>query len=69
MGRAVTLILRCELKFPKVKSLLLTHSACTWVLIAKACHSKIGHFGSHITDQQYIVAGEISVDDAIGVEK
>ena len=30
---------------------------------------QVGYFGSHITNQQHIVAGEISVDDAIGVEK
>ena len=28
LSRAVTLILRCESKFPKVKSLVSTHSAC-----------------------------------------
>ena len=33
------------------------------------CHSKVGHFGSHIADQQHIIAGEISVDDVVGVEK
>ena len=42
--------------------------SCSWVLIAQPCHSKVGHFASHITDQQHIVTGEISVDDAIGGE-
>ena len=43
--------------------------SCLWVLIAQSCHSKVSHFGSHIADQQHVIAGEISVDDAIGVEK
>ena len=36
--------------------------SCLWSLITKPCHSKIGHFGSHIINQQH-VAGEISVDN------
>ena len=38
-------------------------------LWSKLSHSKIGHFGPHIANQQHIIAGEISVDDAIGMEK
>ena len=37
LQRAVTLMLRCESKFPKVKSLVLIHSACPYKNYAPRC--------------------------------
>ena len=35
--------------------------------LGKLAHAKVGHLGS-VAYQQHVVAGEISVDDVIGVE-
>ena len=42
---------------------------CSWIKVTQFSHSKVGHFGPDVTDQQNIVAREISVDNAIGMEK
>ena len=42
-GRAVTLILRCESKFPAVKSLVLTHSACPCKIISPSAPKPSKH--------------------------